>query len=411
MKIRPKNKGKGSEQTVTVPCKKCDECQSMKVRHWTGRILAECQSGAVPWFMTFTYKGGYNDPKAYWLDYTDIQKMFKKIRVAGYKFRYVVVGEYGSEKDRAHWHAIILWEGEPPPVTFAHKQYTWDYWSHGYTYAETPRNIQATAQYLMKYLLKDATAPIHYSKRPAIGEKYLHEYARQHVKEGLSLFPTKATFTVPGNTNRDGKPFYYYIDRHSDLFARVVKTYLNEWAQRRPYEKVPLNKNIEEYIEEVLQGPVDPDDALDDFLLAQYEAENPLPDPGYTVHSLENGFYLVLSDLWAVIEKRRGGKPIWRKTVVSPKRNHRSLGNELRQRCLEIIETAPGFVQRVHASEMPLPPLVTNRNKQQTNNKQNPQPKTPRYAPQQQPEGGPGENNLPPPKQKAANEKQYRGNL
>jgi len=349
MKIPMKNKGKGSERTVTVPCKKCTECASMKIRHWTGRILAELQDGGTPWFCTFTYRGGYDDPKAYWLDYDDIQKTFKILRKAGYKFRYVIVGEYGSERDRAHWHAIMIWDGDPPAALFSTQGYDWPYWKHGTSYIETPRNMQACASYMLKYLLKDPTARMRYSRRPAIGERYLHRYASDLAKAGLAIFPKKATFTVPDNKNKDNRLFEYYIDRTSDLYARIMDTYLETWASERPNDPLPLNKNVIEYIEDLLQGPVIQNAALDEYLQAKYDAQTPQEPNEFTVHTLGNGFIAIVGRTWTVVEKRRKDQVLWQKGVPKSPSDHRLLSPELRQKLIEEVSKAPEYCRKVFA--------------------------------------------------------------
>jgi len=352
MTIQQKNLGKGSERDVSVPCKKCDECKAMNVRHWTGRILAECQSGATPWFLTLTYAGGYDSPKAYWLDYSDIQKFFKSLRMAGFKFRYVIVGEYGSEKDRAHWHALILWEGAEPVAQFGTQEYEWPYWSHGTSYIERPRNIQATSSYILKYLLKDENAKIRYSKRPALGEEYLLGYARKHAQQGLSLFPKQATFTVPNNNNKNGKPFFYYVGKTSSLYQRMMDEYLNTWAQVRPHEKLPLNQNMIEHIEEILQGPVSPHAALDEYLQGVYDAATPPLQPNdFTVHTLFNGFIAVVNKTGIVLQKIRENEILWRKGLENPTGEHVTLAPSLRRQLIHEIRSAPEFCRNRYGSE------------------------------------------------------------
>lgn len=326
----------------------------MRVRHWTGRILAELQDGGTPWFCTFTYEGGYDNPNAYWLDYRDIQLTFKKLRKAGFKFRYVIVGEYGSEKDRAHWHAVIIWHGSEPVGQFDTEQYTWPFWNKGYSYIERPRNLQATVAYLLKYLLKDPNAKMRYSKMPALGENYLLEYARRHAREGLSLFPKQATFTVPGNQNENGKPFFYYIDRHSTLYQKMMRAYLLEWATSRPDQRLPLNDNMIEYIEDLLQGPVSREDAMTEYLIAQYQIDHPERVANeFTVHALFNGFIAIQWPGYTMLEKYREGKRIWRKALEGENPDHRELTPEKRQRLEFEIKTSPPMCQKVFESDLP----------------------------------------------------------
>lgn len=105
-------------------CGSCPNCTINKRRAWTARILLEGKSteaagGHVSW-VTLTYApaalpqasrgGGELVPT---LSYTDYQRLFKRMRKRASRggvgsFRYALVGEYGDQTDRPHYHALVF---------------------------------------------------------------------------------------------------------------------------------------------------------------------------------------------------------------------------------------------------------------------------------------------------------------
>lgn len=92
-----------------VPCGKCLACLSHKKREWSMRFSHEFsyyrQSNSM--FLTLTYNKE-NLPDNYSLCKRDYQNYLKRLRKAGYKFKYMVAGEYGILKGRPHYHLVIF---------------------------------------------------------------------------------------------------------------------------------------------------------------------------------------------------------------------------------------------------------------------------------------------------------------
>lgn len=241
-------------ETIMAQCRKCEQCIAARKRHWIGRLNAEEQTADTVWFTTLTYGGGYENSEAYWLDYSHVQKMFKRLRKAGHKFKYLCVGEYGGERSRAHWHVIFYWQ-TPPPEVKMDEQIDWSYWDEGVSQIEYPRSNQAAAAYIMDYLSKDNLSKnlLKYSKNPCLGESYLLDYARERATEGLGIFGDGDRYTIPNNLNSAGEAFWYSVGRQTALYNRMFDAYLLEWALVRPTQKLPLNEEMLAYVEELLQ--------------------------------------------------------------------------------------------------------------------------------------------------------------
>jgi len=221
------------DKTVTISCRKCDQCVAARKRHWIGRINAEAETAKSVTFATFTYDGGYDRNEAYYLKYSDFQRLIKRLRRRGYRFTYVAVGEYGSKASRAHFHALFFWDGPEPPVPYDHRipyaknpcGQEQNIWPDGFIQFERPRSRQACAAYLMDYLDKDNVDCLKYSKVPALGEKYLIEYAQKLGRCGLTLFRESDRYTIPSNTRANGQLFYYPVGRDTAIYRRMIAAF------------------------------------------------------------------------------------------------------------------------------------------------------------------------------------------
>ena len=287
-----KIQGKYQGEDTVVQCRKCEDCIAARKRHWIGRMLAEEQTCHSVWFATLTYAGGYGNTDAYWINYTHAQRFFKRLRKTGHKFKYVAVGEHGTEGERAHFHIMIFWQNEPPEVTMD-ENFQWEYWPHGHSYLELPRSKQGCAVYIMDYLNKDnlKRAVMKYSKNPMLGHEYLVKHAEEYVTNGLSLFAESDRFTIPNNPSQSGKPFYYPVGRDTAMYRDMMDAYLNKWAYERPDQPLPLNEDLTEYLEGICQDTSELSLPLQQFIARHYgyEPEKTLPPMDReTTFSFEN---------------------------------------------------------------------------------------------------------------------------
>ena len=100
------------DKYIQVPCGRCSQCLSQRQGFINQRVQMESFRSHL-FMMTLTYNdkslkrtdiGQYKIP---YPEYKDIQNMFKRLRLQGHVFRYMVVSEYGKNKKRPHYHAII----------------------------------------------------------------------------------------------------------------------------------------------------------------------------------------------------------------------------------------------------------------------------------------------------------------
>lgn len=234
---------------VQISCRKCWQCKERKIDDWAGRCIAESRTCKNSFMITMTYgrdgEGMSDHMNACVLTYSDVQKLWKRLRKDGYKFKYIVAGEYGSKNLRAHWHAIIFLEGNLPKIKLDGKIQQWDYWPHGHVVAETV-HINS-ARYLCKYILKDENdefSQSHFSmsKKPPIGTNYFEQLAELQVRSGLAPQSPEYNFSDIRTKNGKSKQFFMSKTVRRDYIRHYIKT----WITRRK-DHIPSSEFIEEF--------------------------------------------------------------------------------------------------------------------------------------------------------------------
>lgn len=220
-----------------IPCRKCWQCIETKIDDYVGRCVAENETSLEAHSITLTYGRDEDDEKdhlrAAWLTYSDVQKYFKLLRRHGFKFRYLVAGEYGGTKGRAHWHLLMFWQGKVPPhelSVHSKKRFLNKYWPHGFQHWEklTPRS----ARYACKYICKDQTdleqqGHFSMSKKPPLGDTYFTRLAQKYVDQGLA--PQSYKYRFPHIKRENGMPKEFvmrgitahnFIEKYKALWLR-----------------------------------------------------------------------------------------------------------------------------------------------------------------------------------------------
>ena len=131
------NKWTPGYKTITeytdIPCGQCIGCRLDYSKQWANRCMLELEYHEKAYFATMTY-APEEMPISYYakndngeaqatgtLDKRDLQLFFKRLRKKQEEqIRYYAVGEYGTEFERPHYHAII-YGLDLPDLTFHHK--------------------------------------------------------------------------------------------------------------------------------------------------------------------------------------------------------------------------------------------------------------------------------------------------
>jgi len=176
-----------TEQELSLPCGKCPGCKKDKAEAWALRCVHESTQHIRNSFVTLTYA----DPCPAKLSKSDLQKFFKRVRKAGFSFRYFACGEYGTRTKRPHYHAIIFGEDwklgsfETGQTTYTNPtlQTLWGFGAVQIAPAD-PATCFYTTGYILKAEGEDDSFHVQ-STRPYIGRGWLDQYADDIGRNGF----------------------------------------------------------------------------------------------------------------------------------------------------------------------------------------------------------------------------------
>lgn len=234
---------------VIVPCGNCPACLHNRRTDWISRLFIEYRNSESSSFITLTYAPEnvtYRFGKGQ-LVKRDLQLWFKKVRKAGYKFRYYACGEYGSKTLRPHYHVLTF--GDIPENVVRQT------WTKGQVHIGRV-NIKTVA-YCTKYVInskeismkKSREPPFSLmSRRPGLGYQYLTPEMTAWHKED------RRNYMI-----RDGKkqrlPRYY----KTKIFSKIDQVRITYKAQNDSFNRLrkelyrlgKYHKNPQAYLEEM----------------------------------------------------------------------------------------------------------------------------------------------------------------
>jgi hypothetical protein len=232
-----------------VACRYCWQCRANRVNDLVGRCIAEQSTSDATLAVTLTYAGDVVNSAL--LVYPDFQRFMKRLRKAGFNVRYIVAGEYGSKKGRAHWHAILFFKGKVPDVGL-NQRLEWEYWPHGFSYFQQPD--YRGFKYVLKYTLKDTDAEAHrshlaMSKKPPLGHEFFMDLANKYVEQHLAPQSPKYSFRDVFDPRGKRREFWlqgrmrelfleYYLARYKEVrgceppFSEFVTAQEDKWIAK-----------------------------------------------------------------------------------------------------------------------------------------------------------------------------------
>lgn len=254
------NNKKISKELVGIQfeCRKCLPCRLNIAREKSIRALHEAKCHDNNIFLTLTYDDEHLESPR--LIYSHFQNFMKNLRhTQSDPISYMVTGEYGEEKKRPHWHAI-LFNYEPSD---GKKKYTsdlgdevrssgllGDLWAMGaHEYGNvTLESASYVARYSAKKLVhgKDGAHdyhPIHKtSSKHAIGKRWIEKNYKHVFENGFVVLPNGTQAKIPR----------YYVDwlkkEKPEMWTDYV-TQLRPQIQKAAQEK--SRKELEYYIHQV----------------------------------------------------------------------------------------------------------------------------------------------------------------
>ena len=236
-----------------VACRYCWQCRKNRVNDLVGRCIAEQEYSSQTLAVTMTYGGDVK--AAATLIYEDFQKFMKRLRKK-YSVRYIVAGEYGSKKGRAHWHAILFFRGKAPQIKptisdcegddiCLERNLNWKHWPHGFVLFQQPS--YRAFSYLLKYVLKDqqqqvAVTHLAMSKKPPLGFEYVDDYAQRYVDDGLA--PQHYFYKFPHVFDAAGRRRQFLMQGKTR--ENFVTSFQSKWQEQKGTPP-PYSEALEEF--------------------------------------------------------------------------------------------------------------------------------------------------------------------
>ena len=193
----------------------------------------------------------------------------KLLRRAGHKVRYLVAGEYGDLKGRAHFHALLFFTDMQPgdkPVV-----YNWGHladpstsarfsrdipnmdmvhvreWPHGHVKVDWSADEKAV-RYVVHYIFGDDknNGWFSLSKKPALGAEWFAQKAK-HARE-LGVLPSSFNYLPPGGSRE--KPYMLTGASRRDYLNAITQDAedlprMSEWVAKT-FEKHARKRLLDE---------------------------------------------------------------------------------------------------------------------------------------------------------------------
>lgn len=229
---------------VDVPCSRCGFCLQNKRKEWSFRLQKEARYHESAFFATLTYSdenliwandcSGRSYPVLHKPDFQLFMKRlrFKQSKITDKKIKYYAVGEYGSNTNRPHYHAL-LFSMEPKLVNQLN-----EIWGEGFSHVGSVNND--SIDYITKYVVNKHDQK-HYLVPPFACIS--NGIGLQHFKDNISLY--KRDDIVTNQRGYKQKLPRYYRDKLSKpkSSASIVKLkQVAEYEMRRADEVQKLSK-------------------------------------------------------------------------------------------------------------------------------------------------------------------------
>lgn len=234
-----------------TPCGQCGECRLSRARQWATRCVHESTHWKESCFITLTYK---DPPPHNSLDPQDTRNFIRRFRDHFKKpFKYFLVGEYGENFDRPHYHALIFGTDFGYSKKFSPKNETSmaemeelhdttalscpeldSLWGLGFTSVGelTFDSAAYCAQYAMKKVNGEKAAAHYGLRHPefmrtsqnAIGKQYALQYAQEIIKNN-SVISNSVEQPIPNYYLKQYEKHSYDLDQLKQLREEFSETH------------------------------------------------------------------------------------------------------------------------------------------------------------------------------------------
>lgn len=197
-------------QQMHVPCGKCAFCVKKAINAWCTRLRHELDVSSSAFFLTLTYNDE-NLPADGELNKRDLQLFIKRLRKDNPGIRYFAVGEYGTDYERPHYHAVIF--------NLENLELVTKHWNMGFV--KGSRANAGRIRYMVSYMalpqdVKHRQPPFRLmSRRPGIGSAYVDKMGDYHrARSDVCIWDFKTPNAMPR----------FYMDK---IFSPGQRRYLH----------------------------------------------------------------------------------------------------------------------------------------------------------------------------------------
>lgn len=215
--------------TGPFSCGKCLSCRINRRRDWTARLLLHhCgHVGSSAW-VTLTYSDGWLPVENGFavLSRVDSKNFIQRFRREVLDLRYVLVGEYGDDKMRPHYHALLWYSDHEACAEWLVKRC----WREGFVSVGDVNSD--TIQYTISYILKRMVSPEDERLEGRVPEfaRYSHGLGVPALRElkRMGRVNSDGCFELPREFRVEGKlwPIPKYVRRKLEeegyVFTRVA---------------------------------------------------------------------------------------------------------------------------------------------------------------------------------------------
>lgn len=241
-----------------MACRQCWRCKENRVNDYIARGMAEASTSTHSCTLNLTY-APRDDLADKVLNPRHFQLFMKLLRRRGHLVRYLVAGEYGETKGRAHFHAVLFFteikrlaQDDPKPAyqpdDLAETNRLSPFsrqvpqkrmvhireWPHGHITCDWSAS-EKSIRYVCKYLLQDDknNAWFSLSKKPALGAAWFAQKAA--TAKTLSVLPHSFEYQPPG-ASPDKRYLMTGASRRDYLAAittdKALRPRMSEWVQK-----------------------------------------------------------------------------------------------------------------------------------------------------------------------------------
>lgn len=228
------------DAATPYPCGQCLNCRINKGREWQHRLLLEQASHADSVFVTLTYDDDHISVNGE-LNREHTTQFLKSLRNQGKKYRYFLVGEYGNQSGRPHYHCAIfgLSSLEASCINKA--------WGHGFVHVG--ELTKDSAAYITGYTTEKLTSErmewignresefMRCSRMPAIGTRQIRRIGERLRKE--RAYDGRRITDLP-------------FGKHKMPIGRTLSMKMDEYLDQDGYQK--KIKNLQYQIKCLDQG-------------------------------------------------------------------------------------------------------------------------------------------------------------